>query len=130
MWGTASDGKNIYLPINDFFGAPYKLVPNGPTITWGSWSAIDATTGKIVWQTADPISGALDTGGMSVANGVVFAGSLSGTMYGLNAQTGKVLWSFASGGPVVDAPHCQRGRLLGFGVQSRHSHQPGFQVRP
>jgi polyvinyl alcohol dehydrogenase (cytochrome) len=46
---------------------------------------------------------------MSVANGVVFAGSLSGTMNALNAQTGKVLWSFASGGPVIDAPSIVNG---------------------
>jgi polyvinyl alcohol dehydrogenase (cytochrome) len=127
MWGTASDGKNIYLPISNFFHVPYKLTPNGEAISWGSWSAINAATGRIVWQTADPTSLALDTGGMSVANGVVFAGSISGNMYALNAQTGKVLWSFASGWPVVDAPSIVNGVVYwGAGYSRGTATNPGF----
>ena len=34
----------------------------------------------------------------------MFAGSYSGTMYAFNAATGAVLWSFASGGTVIDGP--------------------------
>jgi polyvinyl alcohol dehydrogenase (cytochrome) len=41
---------------------------------------------------------------MSVANGVVFAPSLSGDMVALDASNGKTLWKFASGGSVVDGP--------------------------
>jgi polyvinyl alcohol dehydrogenase (cytochrome) len=41
---------------------------------------------------------------MSVANGVVYAGSFSGMMYALNAKTGKIMWSFESGGSIVDGP--------------------------
>ena len=43
-------------------------------------------------------------GALSVANGVVYAGSFSGNMYALDSATGKVLWSFASGGSVLDGP--------------------------
>ena len=62
--------------------------------------ALDAATGKILWQTADPVPGSFDIGSVSVANGVVYAGSDNndGHMYALDSTTGQVLWSFASGG--------------------------------
>src|SRR5438093_13153878 len=68
----------------------YTLV-NGQSISWGSWSAIDVATGRIVWQTADPTPGALAMGAVSVATGVVYAGSMSGHMYGMDSNTGQVL---------------------------------------
>jgi polyvinyl alcohol dehydrogenase (cytochrome) len=105
-WGTATDGKRIYAEIADSGHANYTLVPSGTQINWGSWSALDAQTGKILWQTADPTPGSIDFGAVSVANGIVYAGSQGapGFMYALDAATGKILWSFASGGSVIDAP--------------------------
>jgi polyvinyl alcohol dehydrogenase (cytochrome) len=61
-------------------------------------------TGKILWQIADPTEGAIDTGSVSVANGVMYAGSYSGQMYALDTISGKILWNFASGGTVIDGP--------------------------
>ena len=58
----------------------------------------------MIWQTPDPVSGATDQGSVSVANGVVYAGSTAGSMYAFDAKTGKILWSFASGGSVIDGP--------------------------
>ena len=75
QWGTASDGTNIYIASADSNNTSYKLV-SGQTISWGSWSALNATNGKVLWQTADPTSGTWDVGSLSVANGVVYAGSL------------------------------------------------------
>jgi len=103
-WGTASDGRRIYAAVSNSDQKPYKLVPSGRQITWGAWSALDVSTGKLSWQTADPTSGAFDPGAVSVANGVMYAGSQSGLMYALDAASGKVLWSFASGGAVVGGP--------------------------
>jgi polyvinyl alcohol dehydrogenase (cytochrome) len=103
LWGTATDGKRIYVASADSNGKPYKL-PSGQAITWGSWSALDPLTGKVLWQTPDPTQGAIDTGSVSVANGVLYAGSQSGGMYAMDAATGKILWSFASGGSVMDGP--------------------------
>ena len=108
-WGTASDEKRIYVPIANNGKVAYTLAPAGPTITWGSWAALNARTGKIEWQVADPTSGTIDTGAASVANGVVFVGSYSGTMYALDGESGSVLWSFASGGTVVDGPSIADG---------------------
>lgn len=103
-WGTASDGERIYAAIANGLHNSYPLAKEGPTISWGSWGAINASTGRIEWQTADPTEGAIDLGAVSVANGVVYAGSLSGYMYAMSSATGKILWSFDSGGAVADGP--------------------------
>jgi polyvinyl alcohol dehydrogenase (cytochrome) len=109
-WGTATDGKRIYVAISDNGHLPYTLI-SGQQITWGSWSALDVTTGKILWQVPDPTVGTIDTGSVSVANGVMYAGSFSGQMYAFDTQTGKILWNFASGGSVIDGPSIVDGVL-------------------
>lgn len=110
-WGTATDGHRVYVEEADSGHVSYTLVPSGPTINWGSWSAMDVATGKILWQTADPTSGSLDFGAVSVANGVVYAGSQGspGFMYALDAASGKILWSYSSGGSVIDGPSIVNG---------------------
>jgi polyvinyl alcohol dehydrogenase (cytochrome) len=110
-WGTATDGTRIYAAVSDMYGKTYSLVPSGQQITWGSWSALDVATGKILWQTADPTVGAIDMGAVSVANGVMYAGSGSGQVYALDTITGNILWSFASGGSVIDAPSIVDGAV-------------------
>ena len=104
-WGSATDGQRIYVQIGNFYGIPYALQPSGQTDYAGSWSALDPATGHILWQTADP-NGANDLGPMMVANGVVYAPSMAGSstspnMFALNAATGNILWSFASGASVI-----------------------------
>ena len=106
-WGTATDGSRIYAAITNSKHLPYQLI-DGTTITWGAWSALDVATGKILWQTADPAQ-ALDMGAVSVANGVVYAPSFSGNMHALDAATGHVLFTFASGGSVLDGPSIADG---------------------
>jgi len=109
-WGTATDGERIYIAITNSKNLSYPLI-NGTTITWGAWSALDVSTGRILWQTADPAQ-AIDLGSVSVANQVVYVGSLSGNMHALDAGTGKVLWTFASGGSVIDGPAIAGGTLF------------------
>lgn len=111
-WGTATDGARIYAAIGNRNRVSYRLQPNGPTIDWGSWAALDVATGRIVWQIADPTPGAVDMGSVSVANGVVYAGSFpGGKMYAIRADTGAILWQFASGGAVVDGPSIVNGTI-------------------
>ncbi len=105
-YGTATDGRRIYVAEADFDNSPCTLGGSGPyagkIVTGGSWAALDPATGKILWQTPDP-QGAVDTSFVSTANGVVYAGSMAatGTNMDLDAATGKILWSFASGGSVT-----------------------------
>lgn len=129
-FGAATDGKRIYAQISNFEHKQFKLTagPNkGEDVNGGIWAALDAATGALVWQTPDPSSrlplkglivhpvwgGGLGKGffgvamgPMTVANGVVFAGSMDqeGHMYALEAETGRILWEFESGGSVMSAP--------------------------
>jgi polyvinyl alcohol dehydrogenase (cytochrome) len=113
QWGTAVDGNRIYAAIGHFRTAvPYQLV-SGETITGGSWAALDQATGQILWQTADPLT-APDLAALTVANGVLYAGSMAHTgdqMYALDAATGAILWQFAAGGSVVAGPAVVRGTV-------------------
>ena len=111
-WGTATDGQQIYVEDANTSHVNYKLMPSGQTTTGGAWTALDAATGAIKWQTADPL-GALDSGAVSVANGVVYAGSMDrqGHMYGMDAATGTIKFDFASGGSVIDGPSIANGTV-------------------
>ncbi len=109
-WGTATDGERVYVAISNGKNMPYPLI-NGSTITWGAWTALDVGTGRILWQTADPAQ-AIDIGSVSVANNIVYAGSVSGNMHALDARTGKMLWTFASGGSVIDGPSIVGGAIF------------------
>jgi polyvinyl alcohol dehydrogenase (cytochrome) len=105
-WGSATDGKRIYVAIANLYAIPY-----GPQGAWkaGSWAALDPATGEIQWQIPDP-NGAIDIGPMTVVNGVVYAGSMGfstpatapqpPTMFALDATNGKTLWSFSPGSSV------------------------------
>jgi polyvinyl alcohol dehydrogenase (cytochrome) len=106
-WGTATDGKRIYVALSNSGHIPTKLM-NGQTVNGGFWNALDASTGKILWQTADP-DGAADYGAVSEANDVVYAGSLSRKMFALDAQTGNTLWSYTTAGSVIDGPSIVNG---------------------
>jgi alcohol dehydrogenase (cytochrome c) len=80
-----------------------------PTETGGTFytavRALDAATGRIVWEHRYP-SRAVDVTGsglLSTRGGVVFAADQ--TMFGaLEAKSGRQLWSIETGGPVAGAP--------------------------
>ena len=59
-WGSASDGKRIYVQISNLYGIPYAAG------SVGSWSALDPATGAIRWQRADP-NGSIALGPVTVA---------------------------------------------------------------
>lgn len=110
QWGSAFDGKRVYTSSTNSRYSEWTL-PDGSTTTFGIWSALDAATGEILWQRANP---ALDRAGgaVSVANGVVYACSLDpvGRMYAMDAATGDINWSFDSGGS------CNAGAAIAKGT--------------
>ena len=122
QFGTAVDDGRIFVAISNRELKPYTL-KSGQRAAAGSWSALDAATGQILWQTPDPAQypldaqerpanpHAFDSGGMAVANGVVYAGSmdLEGHMYALDAATGAIRWRYASGGSVNSGPAVVNG---------------------
>jgi polyvinyl alcohol dehydrogenase (cytochrome) len=102
QWGTATDEERIYVSIANPQHKQYLLQPSGVSSTGGSWAALDPASGQILWQTPVP-AGADGLGPPTVANGVVYVGSMSrigDQMYALDAATGAILWSFPAGGSV------------------------------
>lgn len=99
MWGSAFADGHIYTAGANFFHLPYYL-PDGTVSSWGNFTALDAATGQIVWQTPDPVEGTQDVAPVSTANGVVFGCSIDpvGHMYAMDGNTGAILWNFVSGG--------------------------------
>ena len=117
QWGSAVDGERVYTANansgnGDGNGVLWTL-PGGGTTTGGVWSGLDAATGQILWQTADP-NGGSTSGPVTTANGLVFGCSLDpqGHMYALDAATGAVLWSFASGGSCISGAAISDGMLF------------------
>ncbi|WP_394823566.1 PQQ-binding-like beta-propeller repeat protein [Pendulispora albinea] len=109
MWGAATADQRIFIAATNFDGRPHSL-PNGTTITSGSYAALDAATGRILWQIADP-SGGMGMGAVSTANGVVYAGSTSGHMYAFDARTGAVLFDFLGEGTSNAGPAISNGTV-------------------
>jgi polyvinyl alcohol dehydrogenase (cytochrome) len=105
-WGSATDGTRIYIAIANGDGLPY---PNNPGLgNGGSWAALDAATGRILWQIPTP-QNAMALGPMTVADQVVFAPSMSGDMVALDSATGATLWSYHANGSVVAGPAIVNG---------------------
>ena len=122
-WGSATDGKRIYVAISNANNEHYQ---GGDA---GSWNALDPLTGAILWRMPDP-NGASDLGPMAVANGVVYAPSMGSgagmsNMFALNAANGDVLWSFASGGSVNAGATIVDGTVF-WGSGYSHIAKPGF----
>uniref|UniRef100_A0A5B7C3E9 Pyrrolo-quinoline quinone repeat domain-containing protein n=2 Tax=Davidia involucrata TaxID=16924 RepID=A0A5B7C3E9_DAVIN len=109
-WGAATDGKRIYTNIVNSDHQNFTLNPTNETTTSGGWVAMDATTGQILWSTANP-SNATSNGPVTVANGVLFAGSTygQGPIYAMNAETGKIMWSYNTGATVFGGMSVSKG---------------------
>ncbi|OLT35450.1 hypothetical protein BJF79_32345 [Actinomadura sp. CNU-125] len=103
--------------------------------------ALDAATGTVRWSRG---LGRRVTGGVTVADGLVFAGDDSGRLHALDVRTGRPRWRFDTGGPLRAAPAVAAGtvyagsdhdRLYAIGTSDgrlRWSHPVGRQtnVRP
>jgi quinohemoprotein ethanol dehydrogenase len=68
----------------------------------GTFTAIDVTTGKTVWQKRWPES--CYAGSTTTAGNVVFIGRSDGRLLAFNATNGNQLWSFQTGAGANNAP--------------------------
>ena len=120
MWGSATDGQRLYVTNGNHQKTPWQLLGSGPfagqTTIHAFWSALDPATGAILWQTPDPSAGPRATGPATVANGVVYVGTLAApapnNMFALDAANGAILWGFPSGGSVNSGPAVADGVLF------------------
>ena len=97
-WGMATDGKTLFVPISDL-----SAYPNDSHLPAQSgMHALDVATGQAVWSTVLPntcqdaawrcspgVSAAA-----TLAPGVVFGGSLDGSVRAFSARDGTILWTF------------------------------------
>lgn len=112
-WEYASiyyKGDAPYSPGNRFLGSAPQGVPDEPGA--GAIRALDPKTGRRRWEfalTSTPQSGILTTAG-----GLLFAGDADGYFFALDDATGKELWRIGTGGLIVAAPvtYTANGRQL------------------
>jgi glucose dehydrogenase len=79
-------------------GGGMKLEMDGPgrlIAPYGTLSAIDVDSGKIVWQYRSPLF--MQGGVMATASNLVFAGEENGDFDAFDARTGEKLWNFYLG---------------------------------
>jgi alcohol dehydrogenase (cytochrome c) len=97
-------------------GEPPKLVPGKPsgpgtvkrtTVTddpnvRGFLKAVDPMTGKSKWET--PYKSPNYSSTLSTASNLVFTGVMTGEFQALDADTGKILWSFQTPSGIIGQP--------------------------
>ena len=102
-WGSASDGKAVYVAVSDarwaqgqFFGDKVALDPT----KGGGLFALNVADGKVLWQ-APPVSCAgrercspAQTAAVTAIPGVVFSGAMSGVMRAFDSENGNVIWQY------------------------------------
>ena len=71
-----------------------------------------ASDGAVVWKFT-PAGGF--SGSVAYADDVVYAGSLSGALYAIDARTGSTLWHVNTAGPVIAGPAVSASGTIFFG---------------
>jgi glucose dehydrogenase len=101
---AAADRCNIltraephYVPGGVYFGGMFRM--DAPALQSGWIKAFDALSGHQVWSVhrKDPILAAVTP----TAGGLLLTGDMGGSFLALDAQNGRVLYEFATGGPVA-----------------------------
>jgi PQQ-dependent dehydrogenase (methanol/ethanol family) len=83
-----------------WLGSAFVAIPGEEQ--WGTYTAINLATGKIVWQNKvpQPMMG----GGLATAGGLTFTGEGNGNFNAFDSRTGKLLWKFNGGAGCNSAP--------------------------
>jgi polyvinyl alcohol dehydrogenase (cytochrome) len=100
-WGSASDGRNMYLPLSDhaFKDPAIRTRGGADPSAGGGLFAIRLTDGATVWAAPapkcsnEPCSPA-QPAPPAVIPGAVFSGSLDGHLRAYSTTDGKVIWDF------------------------------------
>ena len=80
----------LYPDQTEYFGGKTGTMP-------GQVAAIDARTGRTVWNTHVPGD---PTGGVTLVNNVVLTATLQGSIIGLSRSTGRILWTLKTSGGI------------------------------
>jgi alcohol dehydrogenase (cytochrome c) len=90
-------GEPHYVPGSVYFGGMFRIDPPAQQSGW--IKAIDAVSGHEVWSVhrKDPVLAAVTP----TAGGLLLTGDQGGSFLALDAEDGRVLYEFATGGPVA-----------------------------
>jgi alcohol dehydrogenase (cytochrome c) len=91
----------------------------------GGLTAVDAATGKVLWQRTLP---SLADGGATVANDVVFTSTFAGTTYALDTRTGKTLWTAQAPAGINSFPAIDGDTLIVGAATTGFLKNPKFEV--
>jgi polyvinyl alcohol dehydrogenase (cytochrome) len=111
QWGSASDGKNMYVANSDISWTKgekeFARAANGNlerrTVdpkAGGGLFAIDAATGKRVWAASPPQCGEqpncspAQSAAVTAIPGAIFSGGVDGHLRAYSSVDGKVIWDF------------------------------------
>jgi len=99
----------VFVPVLEegmiFFQTGLTLPTTGGRSFYTAIRALDASTGKLVWENRhESRSDDDNTGGLLSTRGGVVFGSDHGTLYALDARSGHILWSVETGGVIYGAP--------------------------
>lgn len=108
QWGSATDGKNMYVALSDISFTMRTTDPRDTTkrsftldpSKGGGLFALDLQTGNRVWSAPPPSCGErkncspAQPAAVSAIPGVVFSGSVDGYFRAYAADTGKIVWEF------------------------------------
>ncbi|KAL2644014.1 hypothetical protein R1flu_011601 [Riccia fluitans] len=113
IFGMTTDGLRVFTNIVNVEGQNFTLAPGTTVINGSGWVGLNATTGQVLWSTANPSIG-WSTPALTHANGVVFGGSAVNTSTGsgivaLDAKVGKILKFIATNEPVYGGPSVSGG---------------------
>ena len=119
----------LFVPVVDYCShgsaSGYQAIDTlAPTAGTGELLAFDATNGHLLWKRALPQP---DFGCATAADGVVFTSTLDGRIYGVNARSGKTLWTATARAGINGCPALSGDMLLvPAGSTTSSMHQPVF----
>lgn len=101
QWGSATDGKVIYVAVSDMSFTEETATGTKPDPTrGGGMFAFRADDGKLIWMSAPPACGdrspcsPAQSGAVSAMPGIVFSGSYDGHFRAYDTHSGKIVFDF------------------------------------
>jgi alcohol dehydrogenase (cytochrome c) len=108
--GNQYTGRFPTMTVPALRTGPGAINVRTPQEGWGAIQAFDPKTGQLKWQFK--MADVTDSGVLTTATDLLFAGGREGYFFALDARTGDALWKANVGGQVSAAP-------MSYGVGGR-----------
>jgi glucose dehydrogenase len=100
--GNQYTGRFPTMTVPALRTGPGAVNQRTPQEGWGAIQAFDPKSGELKWQFK--MADVTDTGVLTTASDLVFAGGREGYFFALDARTGAQLWKGSVGGQVSAGP--------------------------